>query len=55
MKTTLIIICFILFTATAFVGGILTVVKSGEKEGICDYGYKEDNGTSNKGIKKKGL
>lgn len=42
MTIALIIAGLVILTATIFIGGLITVIKAGEKEGISDYGYKQD-------------
>lgn len=32
----------IILSAIVFIGGATAVLRSGEKDGICDYDYKED-------------
>lgn len=34
-------IVFVILTIAALIGGIFALCKSGEKDGICKYGYKD--------------
>ena len=37
-------IVFVILMIAALIGGIFALRKSGEKDGICKYGYKDEEG-----------